>query len=336
MTTIFKVNNLKKYFPVRGGIFLKTIGWIHAVDNVSFSIEKGEILGIVGESGSGKTSLIQTMIRLHEPTSGEVYYDKNNVFDMTKHELRDFRRNVQIVFQDPFSSLDPRQIIHDIVAEPLLVHGLEKKGEKLTERVLTLLREVELDQEHLGRFPHELSGGQRQRVAITRVLSLEPKVLFLDEPTSAIDVSVQVQILKLLEDLHRSYDLTYVIVSHDLKIIRYMCNRIAVMYLGHIVEIGGNNEVFYNPQHPYSKSLLSSSFLIHEEYTDKYPILEGEIPSPRNPPSGCRFHTRCPVAFDRCSKEEPKFWSISPTHFSKCHLAESEGVSAGVQSYLNS
>jgi len=327
---IFEVKNLMKYFPVRGGIFLKTIGWVHAVDKVSININKGEILGIVGESGSGKTTLIQTMIRLHEPTSGEVYFNNNNVYYMNKHELRDFRRNVQIVFQDPFSSLDPRQIIHDIVAEPLIIHRLEKKGDKLTERVLTLLREVELDQEHLGRFPHELSGGQRQRVAITRALALEPQVLFMDEPTSALDVSVQVQILKLLEELHRSYDLTFIIVSHDLKIIRYLCNRIAVMYLGHLVEIGDNEDVFNNLQHPYTKSLLSSSFLIHEEYKDKYPILEGEIPSPRNPPSGCRFHTRCPVAFDRCSKDEPKFQAINPSHFSKCHLVENEEDSASM------
>ncbi len=314
---LVEVRNLKKYFPVGGLLFTKA--WVKAVDGVSFQIHRGETLGLVGESGCGKTTTGRLILRLIEPTAGEVVFEGKNVFKLKGRELKEFRRKANMVFQDPYTSLDPRMTVFDIIMEPLRVHGIKVPDPEAF--VVKLLYEVGLNESHLYRYPHEFSGGQRQRIAIARVLALQPEFVVLDEPTSALDVSVQAQILNLLKDLQRKYGLTYLFISHNLGVVRYMSNRIAVMYLGKIVELGPAEEVFENPLHPYTKALFESIPIPDPRKARvKKSRVTGEPPSPINPPPGCRFHPRCPHATDRCRREEPPFIEYTREHYVACWL----------------
>ena len=315
---LVRVVGLKKYFPVKGFIFTK--GWVRAVDGVSFDIRKGETLGLVGESGSGKTTVGRLILRLIEPTDGKVFFDGKDVFSLRGAELKAFRRRAQMIFQDPYASLDPRMTVFNIIMEPLKVHGI--KVEDPEEFVVRLLYKVGLNETHLYRFPHEFSGGQRQRIAIARALALNPEFMVLDEPTSALDVSVQAQILNLLKDLQREYGFTYLFISHDLGVVRYMSQRIAVMYLGQIVELGPAKRVFENPLHPYTQALLSSIPIPDPRETRKRQgiRIKGDPPSPINPPSGCRFHPRCPKVMNHCRTQEPQLKEVEHNHYVACHL----------------
>ncbi|OYT62478.1 MAG: oligopeptide ABC transporter ATP-binding protein, partial [Thermofilum sp. ex4484_15] len=303
MKALIEVRDLVKYFPVKRLFW--TVGNVHAVDRVSFDILKGECFGLVGESGCGKTTLGRLILRLIEPTNGKVYFQGRNVFELKGKELMAFRRKAQIVFQDPFSSLDPRMMIFDIIYEPVRVHKIDVGNPE--EYVISLLERVGLKKEHLYRYPHEFSGGQRQRIVIARALALRPIFMVLDEPTSALDVSVQAQILNMLRDLQKDLGLTYLFISHDLSVVRYMSHTIAVMYLGKIVEIASSEEVFEKPLHPYTQMLFSAIPIPDPEVArarlEKRIIPKGEVPSPINPPPGCRFHPRCPYAMDICKRE---------------------------------
>lgn len=316
---MIRVEHLKKYFPIKQGFIRKNITWLKAVDDVSFDIRKGETFGLVGESGSGKSTLGRTILRLYEPTSGKVYFGDIEITSLKKAELKEIRPKMQMVYQDPYSSLNPRLTVFDIVAEPLKEHGYEN----LKDRILELLETVGLSEEHANKYPDELSGGQCQRVAIARALALNPEFIVLDEPTSALDVSVQAQILNLLKNLQKELKLTYLFISHDLGVVRYLADRVGVMYLGQIVEIGSMEQVFDNPKHPYTKLLLNSIPIPDPKLraTRQQPIY-GEIPSPLNPPTGCRFHTRCPYAREICRKKEPELIEIEKGHFVRCHFAE--------------
>jgi peptide/nickel transport system ATP-binding protein len=316
---LVEVRNLKKYFPVKG--LLRVKGYVKAVDGVSFNIERGTTLGLVGESGSGKTTVGKLILRLLEPTSGSVYYDGRDVFKLKGKELKEFRRNAQMVFQDPYSSLNPRMTVFQIIMEPVKVHKI--KVDDPESFVVKLLYRVGLNETHLYRYPHEFSGGQRQRIAIARVLALRPEFIVLDEPTSALDVSVQAQILELLKDLQRDFNLTYLFISHDLGVVRYMSDYIAVMYLGKIVEYGPAEEVFEKPLHPYTQALFSAIPIPDPVETRRRKRIKvpGEPPSPINPPPGCRFHPRCPIAKDVCKREEPKLEEVESGHYVACWLA---------------
>jgi len=316
---LLSVNNLVKHFPVKGGLLLRTTGYIPAVDDVSFDISSNETFGVVGESGCGKTTLARTILRLIEPTEGEVLFEGENVLDFRGDELKAFRREAQIVFQNPFSALHPRKMIKDIVGEPLRVNsGLS--DEEIMREVLQSLLDVGLTEEHMYRYPHEFSGGQRQRVVVARALIMRPKLVLLDEPTSALDVSVQAKILNLLKRLQKDYSLTYMLISHDFSIIDYLCDRVGVMYLGKLIEIASKKEIFENPQHPYTKALISAIPVPDIKRRSTPIILEGEVPSPLNPPSGCRFRTRCPRATGRCATETPPMIEVSPGHHVACGL----------------
>lgn len=317
--SLLDVKNLSMHFPINSGFLRRGTSVVKAVRDVNFSLEAGDSYGIVGESGSGKTTLARVAMRLLDPTSGEISFDGKNLAAMQGEELRQMRRNMQIVFQDPHSSLNPRKSILKSVGEPLIIFD-QLKGSALVSRVQELLELVGLGREHLFRFPHELSGGQKQRVGIARALALEPKLLVLDEPTSALDVSVQALTLNLLEELQDRLSLTYMFISHNLAVIRYVCNRVAVMYLGEIVEESEVETLFDNPAHPYTRFLLSAVPSPELDNSDEEQILEGDIPSPLNIPKGCSFHTRCGSAMDICRQEAPEQCKLGPQHSVSCHL----------------
>ncbi|MEN3011403.1 MAG: ABC transporter ATP-binding protein [Dictyoglomus thermophilum] len=320
---IIEVKNLKKYFPIKRGIILsKHVGDVKAVDDVSFYIRKGETLGLVGESGCGKSTVARTIIRLLEPTDGQIIFDGSDITKLSNKDLRKIRKDMQIIFQDPYSSLNPRMTVSEIIGEPLEVHGIVRNSQEKEKRVQELLELVGLAPYHATRYPHEFSGGQRQRIGIARVLALNPKFIVADEPTSALDVSIRSQIINLMQDLQKEFKLTYLFISHDLAVIRHICDRIAVMYLGKIVEIANNDDLYNSPLHPYTQALLSAIPIPDPEVAEKRKkiVLTGDVPSPVNPPSGCRFHPRCPSVMDICSKEEPILKEINPGHFVACHL----------------
>ena len=322
---VLEIVDLVKHFPIRAGLFRREVGQVQAVDGVTLSIASMETLGIVGESGCGKTTLGRTLLRLVEPTSGTVRFRGEDVTTATPQRLRELRRHMQMVFQDPFASLNPRMPVRETVAEPLIVHGTPK--DEARRRVDDLLEAVGLSSEHGNRYPHEFSGGQRQRIGIARALALQPDVIILDEPVSALDVSVQAQVINLLEDLQEEFNLTYVFIAHDLSVVRHISDRIAVMYLGHVAELTDSDRLYDAPAHPYTHSLLSAVPIADPdiERSRERILLPGDLPSPANPPSGCRFHTRCPIAVERCREEIPALREVAPGHFAACHFALAPG-----------
>ena len=318
---ILEVRNLKKYFPVGDNFLERKIGNIIAVDDVIFSIRRGETLGLVGESGCGKTTIGRTILKLVEPTNGEIYFEGDNITRLKPKKFQKLRRHIQMVFQNPHSSLDPRMHVKDIIWEPFVIHKLKNKFERKT-KILELLRLVGLNEEHMERYPHQFSGGQKQRIAIARALALNPKLLILDEPTSALDVSVQAQILNLLVELKKELHLTYLFISHNLTVVRYISNRIAVMYAGKIVEIFPVEKSFFAIRHPYTKALFSANPKIDIESRKGFDILDGAVPNPSNLPSGCRFHPRCKFAKKICSKKIPSITKIDKRHWIACFLID--------------
>ena len=315
---IVKVKGLKKYFPIRGGVFSRIIGLVYAVDDVDLEINKGETMGLVGESGCGKTTVGRCILNLVEPTSGEIYFKGSNILKMNQRELLKIRRDMQIVFQDPYASLNPRMSVKQIVGEPLIIHNLAK-GTSLQKQILDLLSTVGFTRDHMNRFPHEFSGGQRQRIGIAKAIALNPEFLILDEPTSSLDVSVQAKILNLLKNLQQELDLTYLFISHDLNVINHMSDKISTMYSGTIVETGKKDELFSNPLHPYTQALFSAIPIPDPEIEVKRFILAGEVPNPSNPPRGCRFHPRCPHKTSKCEEEKPTLAKLEGDHQVACH-----------------
>jgi len=318
---LVEVKNLVKYFPVRGGLLQRVVAWVQAVDNVSFSIKEGETLGLVGESGCGKTTVGRTLLRLVPATGGSVIYDGQDVLKANGRELKALRRNMQIIFQDPFSSLDPRMPVGESIAEGLLVHGMGSRRERF-EIVIQTLRKVGLEDYHARRYPHEFSGGQRQRIGIARALALRPKFIICDEPVSALDVSIQAQVLNILRELQGEFGLTYLFIAHNLSVVEHISDRVAVMYLGKMVELTDRDELYRNPLHPYTQALMSAIPIPDPTLKRERIVLKGDVPSPLRPPSGCRFHPRCPVALEHCSKEEPQFKEVSPGHWVACWRVE--------------
>lgn len=316
---LVEVQGLKQYFPVASGMFSKK--YVKAVDDVSFYVTKGETFGLVGESGCGKTTTGRSILRLHEPTAGRIIYDGE---DITHVNMRPYRKKMQIVFQDPYASLNPRMTIRDIVGEPIDIHRLAKDKKEREQMILESLGRVGLNSDHAGRYPHEFSGGQRQRIGIARALAVNPQFIVCDEPVSALDVSIQAQIVNMFEDLQEEMGLTYLFVAHDLSVVKHISDRIGVMYLGKLVELADSNELTFHPVHPYTQSLISAIPIPDPEKAraNKRIILEGDVPSPLNPPSGCRFRTRCQYATAKCAEAEPEFREVSPGHFAACHHLE--------------
>jgi oligopeptide/dipeptide ABC transporter ATP-binding protein len=322
---LLEVKNLKKYFPIQKGFFRRVVGQIKAVDGVNFFIREGETLGLVGESGCGKTTTGRCILRAFEPTAGEVWFRKDgemvNVFQVPKEEMKALRREMQVIFQDPFSSLNPRMTVMDVVSEPLMIHGIARRAE-LKSQVRELLEAVGLRAQHMNRYPYAFSGGQRQRIGVARALALRPKLIVADEPVSALDVSIQAQTLNLLEDLQQEFGLTYLFIAHDLSVVEHISDRVAVMYLGVIVELASADELYANPLHPYTEALLSAVPRTDPDHVSQRIVLPGDVPSPANPPSGCKFHPRCNYARDICSSEAPLWRELSDDHWVACHLAD--------------
>jgi oligopeptide/dipeptide ABC transporter ATP-binding protein len=321
---LLEVTDLVKHYPVRAGVLRRGVGIVHAVDGVSFSLSKGETLGLVGESGCGKSTVARSVLRLVEPTSGQIRIDGRDITHLSKGELRPVRRTMQIVFQDPFASLNPRMSAGDIVGEPLAVHGLAT-GEEQRQRVATLFQQVGLRPDQMTNYPHQFSGGQRQRICIARALALQPRLIVCDEPVSALDVSIQAQVINLLIDLQREQGFSYLFIAHDLAVVAHISHRVAVMYLGRIVEIADKAELFDNPRHPYTQALLASVPLADPRKKRLQPLVDGDVPSPVNPPSGCAFHTRCRYAIDRCKVERPALRDAGPRHQVACLLNDGTG-----------
>jgi oligopeptide transport system ATP-binding protein len=318
---ILKVDNLKMYFPIKRGVIQRVVGHVHAVDNVSFEVRRGETLGLVGESGCGKTTTGRTILKLYEPTEGNIFFEGKDLVTLRGEEMRAMRRKIQMIFQDPYASLNPRMTVEQIIGEPLVVHGLAR-GHEIREKVKDLLSLVGLNPAYVDRYPHEFSGGQRQRIGVARAIALQPDLIVCDEPISALDVSIQAQVVNLLEDLQRDFNLTYIFIAHDLSMVRHISTRVIVMYLGVFVELAERDELYNNPLHPYTIGLLSA-VPIPDPFVEekrKRIILEGDVPSPINPPSGCRFRTRCPLAQQICAEERPEWQEVKPGHFVACHF----------------
>lgn len=318
-TLLLEVKHLKKHFPIKGGVFSKTIGYVYAVDDVNFTLAKGETLGLVGESGCGKSTTGRTILRLIEPTAGAISFEGQDITTLDKSAMRALRREMQIIFQDPYASLNPRMTVGSIIGEPLEIHKIAKGSEK-EERVASLLQKVGLRAEDMRKYPHEFSGGQRQRIGIARALALNPKLIVCDEPVSALDVSIQAQVINLLEDLQAEFGLSYLFIAHNLNVVEHISDRVAVMYLGQIVELASDEELYKNPQHPYTEALLSAVPIPDPTVKKKRIILEGDVPSPINPPKGCHFHTRCMYKEKICEEVEPEFKDIGGGHWVACHF----------------
>lgn len=322
---ILEVNDLKQWFPIHAGFFQKVVGNVKAVDGVTFSLRKGEVLGLVGESGCGKTTTGRSILRLYDPTDGEVLYRKADgsivdVAKITQKEMKPLRREMRMIFQDPFSSLNPRMTVRDIIGEPLIIHKVAK-GRELDDRVRHLMAEVGLNPDYMQRYPHEFSGGQRQRIGLARTLSLDPRLIVADEPVSALDVSIQAQVLNLLGELREELDLTFIFIAHDLSVVEHICDRIAVMYVGRLVELADSEELLRNPKHPYTEALVSAVPPADPDIKMDRILLEGDVPSPVNPPTGCAFHPRCSYVKDICREDRPDLIEAEPGHYSACHFA---------------
>ncbi len=321
---ILEVKNLKKYFPVLGGVFSKPVAWVKAVDDVSFHIYEGETFSLVGESGSGKTTTGKTILKLHEPTGGHIFFEGKDISDFSPSQMRPLRRDMQIIFQDPYGSLNPRLPVGEIIREPLVVHKIGNKKEQ-EERVIEIMKLVGLRPEYLHRYPHEFSGGQRQRIGIARAVVLNPKFIVADEPVSALDASIQAQVLNLLLELQQKLALTYLFIAHNLAVVRHVSDRVGVMYLGHLMEVADTKELFGRPLHPYTQALLSAIPIPDPDVKKERIILQGDIPSPINPPSGCPFRTRCMYAKPICAEKTPPLIDIGDGHYVACHFVEKGG-----------
>ena len=314
---LLEVNNLQKYFPIRGGLMSRVVANVKAVNDVTFNVRRGEVVGLIGESGSGKTTAGRALLRLIEPTGGQVIFNGTDITRLSKGQMRDYRREMQIIFQDPFASLNPRMTVSDIIGEAMQIHNLHP-GKARVERIAELLQRVGLRPEHMGRYPHEFSGGQRQRIGIARALAVDPSFIVADEPVSALDVSIQAQVVNLIQDLQEELGLTVLFIAHDLHVVEYICDRMIVMYLGRIMEIAPSYELAHHPKHPYTEALLSASPVPDPTVKRQRIILEGDIPSPMNPPSGCVFRTRCRYAIADCAQIVPELREVSPGHFKAC------------------
>jgi len=325
--TLLTVEELVMHFPIRRGVFQTVVGHVHAVDGISFEIKRGETLGLVGESGCGKSTTGRAILQLYRPTSGKVLFQGQNLVNLRGQKIRHMRRQMQMIFQDPYASLNPRMTVEQIIGEPLSVHKI-LRGSEVRDRVEDLLKLVRLNPAYIDRYPHEFSGGQRQRIGVARALALQPELIICDEPISALDVSVQAQVVNLLEDLQAEMNLTYLFIAHDLSMVRHISDRVAVMYLGVLAELAERDELYSNPLHPYTIALLSAVPIPSPviEAKRKRIILKGDVPSPVNPPTGCRFHTRCPLAEPICTEKRPEWREVRPKHFVACHLVESEGA----------
>jgi len=314
---LLEIRSLKKYFPIRGGIFSRVVANVKAVEDISFEIKKGEVVGLVGESGSGKTTAGRSILRLIEPTSGEILFNGVDVAQLSKAKMREYRKEMQIIFQDPFASLNPRMSVGDIIGEAMTIHNLAR-GKDKEQRVADLLEKVGMSPNHMRRYPHEFSGGQRQRIGIARALAVDPQFIVADEPVSALDVSIQAQVVNLLQDLKEELGLTLLFIAHDLGVVEYISDRVVVMYLGRIMEIAPSKDLYANPVHPYTEALLSAVPIPDPTIKRERVLLQGDIPSPINPPSGCVFRTRCPIAVDDCAHVVPPLEEVSPGHFKAC------------------